>query len=89
MSIIVHYNNYKDEFPLTNGCLSFKQIIDEYCLSIAFKGNFQLNLSLHNCPAPFSSSCFTDLQAGQTYKLSVVQDLEADEKHQPKGKYVS
>ena len=35
-----HYNNYKDEFKLTNGCVNSKAIDDEYCLSFSFKGNF-------------------------------------------------
>ena len=47
MSIIVQYNNYKDEFKLKDLSLEAKAIDDEYCLSFAFKGEFKLHLILN------------------------------------------
>jgi len=42
--VTVKYNHYKEKFPITDGVLLEELINEQYCLSYAFKGNYQLNL---------------------------------------------
>lgn len=42
--VTVKYNHYKEKFPILDGVLREDCIDEQYCLSYAFKGSYQLLL---------------------------------------------
>ena len=46
--VTVKYNHYKEKFPILDGVLREDCIDEQYCLSYAFKGSYQLLLREDN-----------------------------------------
>ena len=42
--MVVKYNHYKEQFQIVDGVLKEDDILEQYCLSYAFSGDFQINL---------------------------------------------
>ena len=42
--VTVKYNHYKEKFPIVDGVLLEELINEQYCLSYAFKGDYQMHL---------------------------------------------
>jgi hypothetical protein len=75
------------EFSAAGGRLSWEAIDEEFCISFAFRGNFERRLRAPDGTAVEAGAdgCFGELRDGCTYELDVVEDAAAEEAVRPAG----
>ena len=77
-SVVVKYNHYKEQFQIVDGVLKEDDILEQYCLSYAFSGDFQINLRVEKDKErtylPKLGKVWHEIEDGVIYIIDIEED---------------